>query len=163
MKFDFGPSNEFTICVFTGKKIYRIKIEVDCPPEKLIGALENSHDLTTWNKSLVKHEIIKEFPNGVKVSYQVTPESGPGGVISSRDFILVVKQGRKGNEWMEGGCSVDYPGPENTKFVRAWNGPTGQFVRPLQDPQKVCIPSTKVCIMYVKASTDTYKVKLKVA
>ena len=105
----------------------------------MIRALENSHDLTTWNKSLVKHEIIKEFANGVKVSYQVTPESGPGGVISSRDFILVVKQGRKGNEWMEGGCSVDYPGPENTKFVRAWNGPTGQFVRPLQDPQKVCI------------------------
>ena len=146
MKFDFGPSNEFTICVFTGKKIYRIKIEVDCPPEKLIGALENSHDLTTWNKSLVKHEIIKEFPNGVKVSYQVTPESGPGGVISSRDFILVVKQGRKGNEWMEGGCSVDYPGPESSKFVRAWNGPTGQFVRPLQDPQKVCIHKLSSCV-----------------
>ena len=111
---------------------------MDCPPEKLIRALENSQDLTTWNKSLAKHEVIKEFPNGVKISYQVTPESGPGGVVSSRDFILVYKQCRKGNEWMEGGCSVDYPGPKSSKFVRAWNGPTGQFVRPLRDPQKVC-------------------------
>ena len=124
-------------CLVTGKKIYRIKIEVDCPPEKLIRALD-SHDLTTWNKSLAKHEVIKEFPNGVKISYQVTPESGPGGVVSSRDFILAYKQVHKGNEWMEGGCSVDYPGPTSSKFVRAWNGPTGQYVRPLPNPQKVC-------------------------
>ena len=111
---------------------------MDCPPEKLIRALETSHDITTWNKSLAKHEVIKEFPNGVKISYQVTPESGPGGVVSSRDFILVYKQCRKGKEWMEGGCSVDYPGPKSSKFVRAWNGPTGQYVRPLPNPQKVC-------------------------
>ena len=125
------------VLLHTGKKIYRIKIEVDCPPEKLIRALD-SHDLTTWNKSLAKHEVIKEFPNGVKISYQVTPESGPGGVVSSRDFILAYKQVHKGNEWMEGGCSVDYPGPTSSKFVRAWNGPTGQYVRPLPNPQKVC-------------------------
>ena len=87
------------ILFITGKKIYRIKIEVDCPPEKLIRALETSHDITTWNKSLAKHEVIKEFPNGVKISYQVTPESGPGGVVSSRDFILVYKQCRKGKKY----------------------------------------------------------------
>ena len=122
---------------FTGKKIYRIKVIIDCAPEKLMNALENSKDLTQWNTTLTKHEMIKEFDNGVKISYQVTTEAGPGGVVSARDFVLIYRYGRKGNEWMQGGCSVDYPGPKSSKYVRAWNGPTGQFIRPTSDPNKV--------------------------
>ena len=102
-----------------------------------MNALENSKDLTQWNTTLTKHEMIKEFDNGVKISYQVTTEAGPGGVVSARDFVLIYRYGRKGNEWMQGGCSVDYPGPKSSKYVRAWNGPTGQFIRPTSDPNKV--------------------------
>ena len=40
--------------------------------------------------------------DGVKISYQITKEAGPGGIVSSRDFILIYKIGRKGNGWMQG-------------------------------------------------------------
>ena len=120
-----------------GKKIYRIKATIDCSADKLITALENDTDITKWNTTLTNHQLLKEFDNGVKISYQVTTEAGPGGVVSARDFILIHKKGRKDNEWMSGGCSVNYPGPENSKFVRAWNGPTGELVRPADDPNKV--------------------------
>ena len=59
----------------------------------------------------------------------------------SRDFILISKIGRKGKEWLQGGCSVNYTEPENknAKNVRAWNGPGGTFVRHTSDPNKVII------------------------
>ena len=40
--------------------------------------------------------------DGVKISYQITKEAGPGGIVSSRDFILIYKIGRKGDGWMQG-------------------------------------------------------------
>ena len=100
--------------------------------------MENTKDLTSWNNTLTKHEILKEFPNStVKISYQITTEAA-GGMVSARDFIFIYKSARKDNEWMEGGCSVDYPGPKEKKIVRAWNYPGGQFIRPTSDPNKVC-------------------------
>ena len=85
---------------------------------------------------MTKHEILKEFPNNVRISYQITTEAA-GGMVSARDFIFIYKNDRRGNVWMEGGCSVDYPGPKDKKIVRAWNYPGGQFVRPASDPNKV--------------------------
>ena len=121
-----------------GKKVYRIKIIVNCPPEKLINGLESTKDLTSWNHTLTKHEIIKELPNNVRISYQITTEAA-GGMVSARDFIFIYKNGRRDGTWMEGGCSVDYPGPKDKKIVRAWNYPGGQFIRPASDPNKVLL------------------------
>jgi len=118
-----------------GKKVYRIVLVIDCPPEKLIKGLESCKDLTSWNNTLTKHEILKEFPNNVRISYQITTEAA-GGMVSARDFIFIYKNDRRNNVWMEGGCSVDYPGPKDKKIVRAWNYPGGQFVRPTSDPNK---------------------------
>lgn len=111
---------------------------VDCSPAKLQAALSSNKNLTDWNTTLTKHEMLKEFDNGVKISYQVTTEAGPGGVVSARDFIFIYKCDQKGDVWMQGGCSVEYPGPKSSKIVRAWNGPGGQLVRPVQgEPDKV--------------------------
>jgi hypothetical protein len=125
--------------IFLGKKIYLIKVMIDCPPQKLIDALNGSRDLTSWNTTLTKHEILKDLNDKVKISYQVTTEAGPGGIVSARDFIFIYKSEFKGKDFMQGGCSVEYPGPKNTKIVRAWNGPGGQVVRPNSDPNKVLI------------------------
>ena len=53
----------------------------------------------------------------VSISYQVTAEGG-GGVVSARDFIFIYKNMMKGNTFVQGGCSVDYPGPKSSKIVR---------------------------------------------
>lgn len=122
-----------------GKKMYRIKVVVDVAPEKLINAMETSKNITEWNTTLTKHEVLKAFDNcNAKISYQVTTEAGPGGMVSARDFIFLYKYEKRGNEWMQGGVSVDYPGPKSSKIVRAWNNPGGQFIRPVEgNPNKV--------------------------
>ena len=119
--------------------MYRIKVIIDVAPEKLIAKMEKGDDLTSWNTTVTKHEVLKEFDSSnARISYQVTTEAGPGGIVSARDFIFLYKYEKRGNEWMQGGVSVEYPGPKSSKIVRAWNNPGGQFIRPVDgDPNKV--------------------------
>ena len=99
--------------------MYKITVTIDVSPEKLIGAFENQKDITKWNTTLSKQEILKQFTNSnAKISYQVTTEAGPGGVVSARDFIFIGKAEKRGNAWMEGGVSIEYPGPKTSKIVR---------------------------------------------
>jgi len=115
-----------------GKKIYRITGTIDCDAKKLADRLANTHDITTWNKTLLKHEIIKKVNDEVTVTYQVTAGGGPGDIVSSRDFVLVFKSAYKGDVYVQAGRSVDMPGaPTTPKAVRAENGLTGTVVKPL--------------------------------
>ena len=53
--------------------MYRIKVIIDTSAEKLIAAFENSDDITKWNTTLSKHQILKKFDNtNATISYQVT-------------------------------------------------------------------------------------------
>jgi len=115
-----------------GKKIYRITATLDVDAKKLSDRLAKTDDLTTWNKTLLKHEIIKKVNDEVTVTYQVTAGGGPGDIVSSRDFVLVFKSAYKGDVYVQAGRSIDMPGaPTTPKAVRAENGPTGTVVKPL--------------------------------
>ena len=49
--------------------MYRIKIILNVSQEKLIKAFEaHQKDITKWNQTLARHEIVKKFDNGSKVS-----------------------------------------------------------------------------------------------
>ena len=72
-----------------GKPIYRVRGVIDIAPEKLIPALQDVGNTTTWNDTLTKCEIVSELSDNVKISYQITGSQGP---VSSRDFIMIFKQ-----------------------------------------------------------------------
>ena len=61
---------------------------------------------------------MQKLTDKVSISYQVTAEGGPGGVVSARDFIFIAKADYKGDAFVQGGCSVEYPGPKDSKIVR---------------------------------------------
>ena len=73
-----------------GKNIYKIKAEIDTSPEKLITALKDVANSDKWNKTLEKLEVVSDISDDLKVTYQITSEAG--GVVSARDFILVLKK-----------------------------------------------------------------------
>ena len=75
----------------SGKNIYRIKAVIDVAPEKLINALKDVSKQTTWNKTLTRFEVLSEINDDIKVTYSVTTEGG-GGIVSARDFVLVMKR-----------------------------------------------------------------------
>ena len=115
--------------------MYKITVTLDISAEKLIKALEACEDISTWNKTLSKHEILKRFPDSnACISYQVTTPAGPGDVVSARDFIFIYKAEKRGDEWLQGGSSIEYPpAPKNSKIVRAWNNPGGTFIKEAGD------------------------------
>ena len=119
-----------------GKNIYKIKAEIDISPEKLITALKDVANSDKWNKTLEKLEVVSDISDDLKVTYQITSEAG--GVVSARDFILVLKFGYKNDAYLQAACSVEYPGLEKVKgMVRAWNYPGGLMVKPiLNEPNK---------------------------
>ena len=76
--------------------MYKISVIIDAAPDKLIKAFENSKDITKWNTTLSKQETLKKFDkSNAKITYQVTTEAGPGGVVSARDFIFIAKSSEK--------------------------------------------------------------------
>lgn len=122
----------------SGKNIYRIKAVIDVAPSTLINALKDMSKQTSWNKTLTKMSVLSDVSDDVKVTYQVTTEGG-GGIVSARDFVLVVKRGYKGDAFVQAGCSIEYPGaPKDSKIVRAWNGPGGQMVKPIPGEANKC-------------------------
>merc|ERR1711962_732486 len=50
----------------TGKKIYRVTAVIDIDTKKLANKLADTSDLTNWNKTLVKHELIKKLGDRVQ-------------------------------------------------------------------------------------------------
>merc|ERR1719433_2471309 len=79
--------------------MYRIKVIIDTSAEKLIAAFENSVDNTN-----------------ATISYQVTTPAGPGDMVSARDFFMIYKAEKRGDMWMQGGCSIEYPdGPKQVQ------------------------------------------------
>ena len=52
-------------------------------------------------------KILKKFDNtNATISYQVTTPAGPGDMVSARDFFMIYKAEKRGDMWMQGGCSI---------------------------------------------------------
>ena len=70
---------------------------------------------------------------------QVTTPAGPGDMVSARDFFMIYKAEKRGDTWMQGGCSIEYPdGPKtDKKNVRAWNYP-GMAIPVMEFQAKGC-------------------------
>ncbi len=122
-----------------GKKIYRVTARIDIAPDKLIYHMKDSEKLCQWNTTITEHKILKvlrraclynwrnlrlvsrsfqRLNDKVAISYQVTAKGGPGGVVSPRDFVFLFKTEYHGDTFVQGGCSVDFPGPKSSKIVR---------------------------------------------
>ena len=54
-----------------GKKIYRITATIDVDAKKLADRLGKMDDITDWNKTLQKYQLLKRINDKVTVSYQV--------------------------------------------------------------------------------------------
>ena len=63
---------------------------------------------------------------------QVTTDAA-GGMVSSRDFVYLLKIGEEGSSWVMGGKSTEYSeAPARSGIVRAVNGPGLMMVTPEQ-------------------------------
>jgi len=116
-----------------GRKIYRCKAKINMPASLLIDKIKDTDNVCSWNKTLLKSQVLKRMNDSIGISYQVTTDAA-GGMVSSRDFVYLFKTGYDGDSWVMGGKSVDYKdAPKGSGIVRAVNGPGVQMVTPCQE------------------------------
>ena len=54
-------------------------------------------------------------------------------------YLFCIFRGYKGDVFVSAGCSIDYPdAPQDSKIVRAWNGPGGQMIKPIAGEASKC-------------------------
>ena len=117
------------------------------PASLLIDKIKDTDNICSWNKTLLKSQVLKRLNDSVGISYQVNNrivssciENGlqvttdaAGGMVSSRDFVYLFMTGYDGDSWVMGGKSVEYKdAPKGSGIVRAVNGPGVQMVTPCQ-------------------------------
>ena len=56
---------------------------------------------------------------------QVTTPAGPSDMVSARDFFMIYKAEKRGDTWMQGGCSIEYP--DGPKGQEIWENNCGFF------------------------------------
>ena len=54
-----------------GRKIYLGKAKVNIPARILIEKIKDSNNITSWNKTLLRSEILKTINDTVGITYQV--------------------------------------------------------------------------------------------
>ena len=118
------------------------------PATLLIDKIKDTENICSWNKTLLKSQVLKRINDTVGISYQVNwinksaftykvipkvTTDATGGLVSSRDFVYLFKTGYDGDSWVMAGKSIEYKYASLGKgIVRADNGPGLQMVTPCQ-------------------------------
>jgi hypothetical protein len=118
------------------KTVFKCHGLVAADPERVYNLLLNVGQTPSWNKSVMSYKIL-ETVYGVDVTHTVSAPAGPGGVVSSRDFVNIRRSGQFGDakapSFSISSFGIEqHPGaPTNSwSIVRALNGPGGFVVRP---------------------------------
>lgn len=82
---------------------------VDFPPDELLSELfSNVENIPNWNPSILESRTIQVIDAHTDINYQVAKEVG-GGIISSRDFVILRHWGMKDNCYVSAGISIKHP------------------------------------------------------
>lgn len=112
-------------------KIFRLTASIDVNPKILHEDLfYNMENAPLWNPTVVDCKILEKIDRQTDVSYHISADAG-GGVVSSRDFVVVRYWNTRGTTYISAGTSVVHPSmPPVKHIVRGENGPTAFAFRP---------------------------------
>ena len=54
-----------------GRKIYRCKAKINIPANLLIEKIKDTDNICSWNKTLLKSQVLKKINDNVGITYQV--------------------------------------------------------------------------------------------
>ncbi|XP_064607736.1 stAR-related lipid transfer protein 5-like [Liolophura sinensis] len=115
------PSKEF------GGSQYKVEGIVNAPPETVFEYVDpkpGDSKRMKWDKNVKNIEAIEELGDDMRIIRVVT-SSALMGVISSRDFIDVVKTVKNDDFISTNAVSIEHPkGAVDSKYVRGWNYPS---------------------------------------
>ncbi|PSN36624.1 hypothetical protein C0J52_10451 [Blattella germanica] len=123
-----------------GTKVLKLQGIVNFSPQALLTELfHNVGNLPKWNPSILETRTIQVIDDHTDISYQVGKEAG-GGIVSSRDFVILRHWAIKDGCYISAGVSVPHPNvPPVKKYIRGENGPTCWVMRPIEGDPDHCV------------------------
>ncbi|KAJ9595086.1 hypothetical protein L9F63_013612, partial [Diploptera punctata] len=117
-----------------GMKVLKLTFIVDFSPRLLLEELfHRVGNIPKWNPTVLETRIVQVIDEHTDICYQVAKEGG-GGIVSSRDFVILRHWGMKEGSYVSAGVSVLHPDiPPVKKYVRGENGPTCWVIRPVAE------------------------------
>ncbi|CAB3380027.1 Hypothetical predicted protein [Cloeon dipterum] len=121
------------------RKIFRLKGQIEIPPKLLLEELYYKvEDMPAWNPTIIQSRRLQVLDEHTDVVYQVSAEGG-GGVVASREFVVLRHWGVKDGTYISSGCSCSHlDAPENKKLIRGHNGPNCWAMQPVPNEPNQC-------------------------
>ncbi|XP_059483042.1 steroidogenic acute regulatory protein-like [Neocloeon triangulifer] len=122
------------------RKIFRLKGQIEIPPKLLLEELYYKvEDMPAWNQTIVQSRRLQVLDEHTDIVYQISAEGG-GGVVTSREFVVLRHWGVKDGVYISSGCSCSHlDAPENKKLIRGQNGPNCWAMQPVPGEPNQCI------------------------
>jgi len=121
------------------KKVFRIMGYIDLAPRMLLEELFYNLEVgPMWNPTIVDCRILQPIDEFTDVSYHVSADAA-GGVVSTRDFVVLRHWSQMDGSYVSAGCSVEHTAmPAQPKKVRGENGPTCYVFTPIEGQPDKC-------------------------
>lgn len=100
-------------------KFISVQGRIEIPPKMLLEELYyKAEDMPAWNPTIVQSRRLQVLDEHTDILYQISAESG-GGVVTSREFVILRHWGVKEGTYISSGCSCTHlSAPENKKLIR---------------------------------------------
>jgi hypothetical protein len=121
-------------------KVLKLTGTISFPAHQLLHeVLSRAESIPKWNPTILEAHMIQVIDAHTDISYQIAKEGG-GGIVSSRDFVILRHWGMKDSCYVSAGISVKHPKvPPNKQYVRGESGPSCWVLRPILDDEDQCV------------------------
>lgn len=125
--------------VSKGPKLFRLTAKVHLPPQLLLNQLfDHIGEMPNWNPTVIESHRLEVIDHQTDITYQVSAAGG-GGVITSRDFVILRHWDMRGESYVSASASVLHPKkPPSKNYIRGENYPGCWVMKPIPDEYDWC-------------------------
>ncbi|XP_034243546.1 steroidogenic acute regulatory protein-like [Thrips palmi] len=125
--------------VSKGPKVFRLTAKVHLPATLLLNKLfDHIEEMPIWNPTVIESQRLEVLDSQTDITYQVSAAGG-GGVVASRDFVVLRHWEIKDHTYVSAGASIEYPNKPSTKqYIRGENLPGCWAMKPIQGDESWC-------------------------
>ncbi|KAK3930576.1 Steroidogenic acute regulatory protein-like [Frankliniella fusca] len=123
-----------------GTKVFRLTAKINLSASLLLNQLfDHVGDMPFWNPTVIESERLEVIDQHTDITYQVSAAGG-GGVVASRDFVVLRHWEIRDGAYVSANASVPHPRrPPTKKYIRGENYPGCWVIKPIPGEDNWCV------------------------
>ncbi|XP_026273733.1 steroidogenic acute regulatory protein-like [Frankliniella occidentalis] len=126
--------------VLKGSKVFRLTAKINVSASVLLSHLfDHVGEMPSWNPTVIESERLEVIDRQTDITYQVSAAGG-GGVVGSRDFVVLRHWEMIDGSYVSANASVPHPKrPPVKKYIRGENYPGCWVMKPIPGEDNWCV------------------------